>query len=239
MQIAGIPIWLWIVGVIAIGLWLKGRIKPKETEHKQISLEKEVYKDVKNLFNIASEKIALKYKYKLRIGYKVIGIITKAMIFNWDYKKPNPKLKLPKETEQIKQLVKGEEIITGKSFYAFVVYKDSFIGKIKHLFKLKGNYFFIDKDLITISSTDYLINPRSQFVRYLGIHIFSQEGKEIVSDIAFKLTLEKALEETVNFIPKLSFLETRLAKSVAKLREYTELEKKKYDQKIEKMIEDE
>jgi len=229
INLFGIPLWLILILFGLFCYWLYKRT-PKEEKYKEINLEKEVKKDVKNLFDISSLKMKGFKGNVLRIGYNIIGNVKEVIRYNWskDLKTLNPLIKLKKEIKDDQ-----EPYI----FYGFYVVNKGLKGSFQLLFG-RGKYFLVDNNLVELKNKEIIINPNSQFTKFLGVEIFSQKGSDVITDIAFKKTLEASLKEQVNFIPKMSFLETKQASRIAKYRELTKLEQEKYAKGLEKLVEE-
>jgi hypothetical protein len=231
LNIAGIPLWA-ILGLIVVIVYLFIlKNKPKEDKYRNIELRKEVRREIKQIFDVSEKNLG--YGKILCIGPTKIGFIYKMINYNWS--------KTLNSFTEIKTVaLQNEKPHTNlKSFYGFKVGRKGLLNRINILFGKGTKYYFVDANLVTFNPFEIVINPYSQYTDFIDVILFSQAGKEIIEDIAFKITLEKTLEAMVNHIPMMEYLEVNLAKTVAKYRELTKLEKEKYEGKIEKMVEDE
>jgi len=228
--ILGVPL-IILIGIVVFITWYLVKPKPKE-ELKHISLFKEVRKDMKELFSVAEEKLG--YGKTLSIGIQKIGYILKMINFNWRNVKGNPIKEL-----KLKALEKEKPQTSSKQFYGFKVCQKGFVNKaLANILGIGIKYYLIDKELCTINPFDVVINPLSQYTNYLGIMIFSNVGEQIISNVAYKKTLENTLEAMVNYIPKMSFIELQQSKFAGRLDKLTKLEKQKYKDRLENLIQE-
>jgi len=232
-NIAGIPI-IIIAGVIAFLFYFLYKPK-KEDQYRKISLSKEVKREIKQIFDISEENLG--YGKSLTIGPTKIGYIYKMINFNWsDIHKGNPTSEQEVKADELQKL-KPENI--QKQFYGFKVGKKGLVNKVMvNLFGKGTKYYFVDKELVTLNPLEVVINPYSQYVNFIDIIVFSEAGKGIISDIAFKLTLEQTLEDLLNYLPKMSYLELKQSKFAGKLDKLTEVESEKYKKRLETLTED-
>jgi len=100
---------------------------------------------------------------------------------------------------------------------------------------LGGNFFLIDKEFLIEPSKnqDFIIGEGTQFWKLAGISIFSEKGRKFVTDLVFKKIHEQVLEGELNFIPRMTYLEIRMAKTVEKGKLFTDLEKKRWSSQLE------
>jgi len=233
-----VPNYYLYIGIVAVVLIIiyknKERIfGKKEDEYTEINLEREINNEVKALFDISSKKI-FKQKKLLRVGYNPIGRVVRIMDFNWSEK-------LIKNANPLKQVGKKTLSIISpkvhiKSFYGFEIIKSNFLGKIKYIFGFGKFFFLVDKELITDNPSEYVINPNSQPNRYFkSIWIFSEAGKDALLNVADRITLTETLQALANFIPRMTYLETKTAKLILKAGKLADIEKEKYLGRIEKL----
>jgi len=225
-----------LVGVVILFIIIYKKRKQifgkKEKEYKEIILKDEITDEVKDILDVGGKKI-FKEKRLLRIGYNIIGRITRIVYFHWDEEKTLAKnIKANEELKRLKKEVEGKG--NKNNYFLFEVIKKSFFGKIKYFFGFGKKYYLVDIGFVTNSPSEYMITPYAQYIKYFGnVYVFSKEGKKIIMNLADKLTLEQVLQEQVNFVPRMTFLEVRTAKFSQKARELSEIESKKYQSRIE------
>ncbi len=230
-SILGIPIWL-ILGIIIFVITEFYKPK-KEEKYREISLTKEVRREMNELFKVAQENLG--HDKILSIGPIKVGNIVK--MINYNFKKEKPLKKRGRKPKEDKDKPKLKER-DGK-FYGFKVIKNDFISKVKARILDTGHKFYIvEQSLCQTGPFQVTINPYSQYTNFVDVMIFSEAGKEIIKDIAYKLTLENTLESMVNYVPKLSFLELAQSKFAGKMDKMNEMQRKQYDQRLEKMMSD-
>jgi hypothetical protein len=117
--------------------------------------------------------------------------------------------------------------------YCFKVRGTGIMSQVLAYFNFGLRYYLVDKDFVTQSAGEVIINPTAEHTNFLGVIIFSSKAREIVENIAFKINRENELEALINFLPKMEYLETSIAGQVAKLREKAEIEANKYKSQTE------
>lgn len=232
---------LVIIGIVILFIVIYKKRKQlfgkKEKEYKEIILKDEITEEVKDILDVGGKKI-FKEKRLLRIGYNIIGRITRIVKFHWDEEKTFVKnVKANKELQKLRDEVKGES--NKNNFFLFEIIKKGMFGKIKYFFGFGKKYYLVDLEFVTNSPSEYMITPYAQYIKYFGnVYVFSKEGKKVIMNLADKLTLEQVLQEQVNFVPRMTFLEVRTAKFSAKARELSAIEKEKYASRIEALEKD-
>ncbi len=143
---------------------------------------------------------------------------------------------------QILQKLRGKDQprsklrIRGKKFYLIEFYKDNVIGKIKFFIGWKPTYAVIDYTKVRESGDQFIIDLKTGYSYFLGVFVFSKSTKEYVTDLAYKETYQDILDELINYIPKINYLEVALAGVISKLRETYKLEKEKYSTRTDAVL---
>src|SRR3989304_321881 len=222
-----------LVAVVGIIFFLK-YIRGKEHAYKTQKLEKtvqEVMKDIMHTTGI-SQKNRL-----LRQGLIIIGKITTiAKVNYYPDVENNPHPKNKSKAELITEVQTPKDLsINPYEFIGFKVIGMDLLSKILALLGLGGNFFLIDKEFLIEPSKnqDFIIGEGTQFWKLAGISIFSEKGRKFVTDLVFKKIHEQVLEGELNFIPRMTYLEIRMAKTVEKGKLFTDLEKKRWSSQLE------
>jgi hypothetical protein len=226
--------------VIALVIINRKRWFGKVEKYKEIILSKEIEKEIKDLLEVSGNKI-FRERRNLRSGFNVIGRITRAVEFNWNLetdeaKNPKPVIKTTeqKDAEELRNEIAKED--PPNNFFLFEVMKNDIIGKIKFIFNKGMKYFLVDRQFIDESPLEYIINPSAQHIRYFGeVYIFSTMGKNIIMNLADKMTLQQVLQEQVNFVPRMTFLEVKTARFSQRARELASIEQNKYESRVENL----
>ncbi len=253
-EIGGLPSWAFIVGFFFLYQWVSQFIKMKQKEmdkFKRLDLYKKVKDNFKNaLAYFSFDAVGDEFQF-LRKGYTVIGIVSRITMISWPFKikdiikKEKDKTEDEVEDDFIKEIKKqvtrkkpdkSKAKTESKEFFLFETYPNSIIGKLMMKFKREGKYTIVDEDYIRHDGKNYIINPNAQFVEYLGIYIFSDKSKQIVSDVAFKIVKEQELDELVNFLPKMTYLELNQAKFSSKLDKISQMDRKKREEAIDRLV---
>ncbi len=242
-SIFGFPVWL-AVGLIVyvISEFYK---PPKEEQYRKISLVKEVRRELNELFKTSEETIG--QDKTLSIGPVRVGSILKMINLNKGNKiftklkkkkKKEPKEKEEKETKEIKKEEKPKKKPKEQpNFYGFKVVKNDIVSKLMAQILNKGyKVYLVEQSLCSIGPMDIVITPYSQYDNFIDVMIFSEAGKEIIMDIAYKLTLENTLEEMVNYVPKMSFLDSQQSKFAGRVDKMSDLEKQKYKDRLKSIL---
>jgi len=135
-----------------------------------------------------------------------------------------------KELIAAKEEAKNQKL---ESIYCFKIYGMGILNRLLAQFNYGMRYYLVDESFVNQTEGEVVINPTAEHTNFLGCIIFSNNAREIVENIAFKINRESELESFINFLPKMEYLETAIAGSVAKLREKAEIEANKYKSQTE------
>jgi hypothetical protein len=252
--IFNLPNWIVMVVLGLIALKVIASLKPKNKEYQRINLAKEVRKDLENKSKVFSNisRAGVKDKDIVRYGFSKIGYISRTALVYWKFEKDlkTGKVKLnfmatKKPTQVITEIIedgkikklkpkkesKTEDIL--KPFYLIAFHEYNTKGRISRAIKFRPKYMLVDINLVRLEADNIVIKENAQFNIYLDVFIFSELGKEVITDVAFKKNLELTLEEAVNYVPKQSFLETSVSHSVAKSKSEADIEKEKYKDHVQ------
>jgi hypothetical protein len=216
-KIYGIPIWFLVIITlfIFVVIYVKKNVKPKPFKKKV--LKEEVDKDFKEEF----KNTGFKVNKRLLLGFTTIGFALKQI----------NAVDLPKLVK-----IKGKLIYSkneGKNIIAFSKCKPNPISRFLALLGIRIKYVLVDEEYLRYDNNTVIINPSANHSTFCGVLIFSTKAKEITENIAYKINRENELEELINFIPKMSYLETNVSSKVAELREKADIEKEKYKGQVE------
>lgn len=217
-QIMGIqitPLIIFIAVCYGAYLLIKRLWKTKEPKFEKKEIKKEFKKENNELFS----SLSIKANKTLRLGYNTIGFVMEYVTF-----KEKPRLALIKGKLK---LVEDKTAIK-KDILGLKVRNNNILWWLLSKLGIGIKYYFIDKDLTTDSDNEIIINQNAEFTIFNGVTIFSNQAREVVENIAFKINREAELEELINYIPKMNYLETTTSQIVARLREKAEIEKEKY-----------
>jgi len=106
----------------------------------------------------------------------------------------------------------------------------------------KGNEkIIVDAEFLTFDPVKnvFQINENINMWKFAEVWVTSETGKEFITDIAWKRSLEMQTEETMNLAKKTTYLEMRMAKKSELMEKATQLEQEKYKQYTKKAILDE
>lgn len=245
IPLTDIPIvYIIIFGFIIIGVFLYFRKQgSKEESFKRMSIYKSIKANSEKLCDIAEEDYGL--GRNLKIGARDIGRVITAVYFNWytditkdDIKEPeflkqiSENLKTNNALEKLKALVvdnTNNKTRVAVPFYLFKVSGSGFVAALFARLGLGVKYYYVDKTLVSFSPFDIVINPNCSPTPFLDVVIFSEAGREVITDMAFKLSLENVLDELLNYTKKQTWLEVKQAENAAGLDVLAaaEIEKKK------------
>lgn len=248
-----IPNWLLIAIVIIVIVLIIKLIKGKDKGFKKRDLKKEVKSKFKLLFKTFGMDRKITTNDQLRIGFNLVGRIKRACNYYWvEYSEIAEKGR-GKDTKKLKLSAKEmliiEEMTSGKKekkkrrynrklheFYTFEVYKDNLFGKIRYLLNWNPEFFLINSRFVEINANVFQVDALAQYSNFLNVWIFSELGREIVENIAYKISRETELEEMINFMPKQTYVETATAQVVARAREKAKIEKEKYSSQRDDLL---
>lgn len=228
-----------VVGVVGFIIWLFTS-KEKEAKFKPVDLKKEIRKDFDNLFSLSGQNIG--FGKNLYIGSVFVGFVLKQIHLNY-YKTLANTVKINvlkkkinnKEAEEI--IDKNNADLKPTKFLAYRTCGKSFIARLlANLLGVGVKIFLVDKSLIKETETAYIINPYSQPERFLGVHIYSRIGYNVIENMSYKIQAEQKLDAMVNFIPRLTWLEVEQAKGKAKLDAMEEIFAKKRKEQLEQIV---
>ncbi len=219
--------------------WTRNKTEP----FKRVELDKEIKRDFDFLYDSFSTPIDKPINAGLISLGHAIGYVNifydKALSWPKNIKSNKQLLFLMKEqaknkaTKEEKNIKLKTPIRETEHLYCFKLCGSSPVKKtLARLFNFNTRYIMINKDLVKISN-QINIDPNIQPIRYYDIIIYSKTARNYIENIAFKLTRKEELEEIANEIHKIKYLELKLARSVARLREKALIEKEKYRGQIE------
>jgi len=222
---------IWALAVVAVIGFLIWRYygKRKAESLPTVDLEKETKRTLKLFLDI---KPILKKGF-LRQGVHVIGRIVKYTVINW--KIPKAIYDTKSETKKIKSIEYGDD----QEFLLLAVCK---AGLIPRFFAFLGfwSFFLVDREAMgnfenLELAQDFIVREKAQFWNMHGCNYLSGFGKEFITEVAHKISHELGLQTYVSFTPRMTYLEVRQAKTAEKAKLFTELEKKRWASKLEKL----
>lgn len=237
-----------IVGIIIL-VWKR---KPKEDHFKKISLKKLMNEEMKHIFSVQAETLG--FGKQLRRGSYKIGKVLKSVFYSTSdlkllklkelhNKKSNKDvgiMDLEEETEEeTNKTEKSKKPEQFREFYAFKTCRNFIIFRLLARYLNVGTrYFIVDKDLITESLNDYVIDIKHSFVNFLGITVFSLPGRSLVESLVFKIGREQDLEEMINFYEKMIYASEKNSSDSATIKLMSELKKKREKDSRESLLQD-
>ena len=247
------PNWLLIAIVIFIIVFIIKLLKGKDKGFRKRDLKKEVKANMNKLFKTFGMDRKLSTNDQLRIGFNLVGRIKRACNYYWvDYQEIAEKGKGKDKKElklSAKEMLVIEAIVSGKKtkrkkkyrrtlyeFYTFEVYKDNLFGKIRYLLNWNPEFFLIKSEFVDVTGNIFHADSLVQYSNFLNVWVFSKMGRDVIEDIAYKISREIELEEMINFMPKQTYVETSTAQMVAKSREKAKIERDKYSSQRDDLI---
>lgn len=235
---ANIPLIAVIGIVIAFIVWYFFMRGSTESKYKPVVLEKEIHNDLNEVFKLTQEPIG--YGKTLYIGSRQAGFVMKSIYVNFFKTKGKTNIKRTiNVTKLTKKHPSTKEVLDTKGmkiFYGFRVCGRSKVERfLANFFDIGTRIFLVDKDIVDETESTYNINPYSKPTRYFGVWIYSNAGKLVVDEIAFKVNQQQMLDSMVNYLPKLSFHELEQSKSKAQLDIFEEMQKQKRKDQLEQI----
>jgi hypothetical protein len=225
-QFLGIPV-IFIIAIFIALLVFVWKHKPKQKEFKKKELEKEVKKDNELEYNTLGFNLPKKY---LCYGYNRIGWVLSYLPYN-----QLPKMVLKRKFRS-KLMIASEEAeknIPKERIIGLKVCKPNKLYRALAKFNIGIKYYLVDERYLTQTPQEIIINPSASHSIYLNVVIFSTKAKDIIENIAYRISRTEELEELINFLPKQTYLETGVSGLMAKMREKATIEKEKYKGQIE------
>lgn len=230
---------LLIIGGVGIfiAIILIALLKKRKPEHKRIDLSKVVKKDFDGLYNVFYEKV----NKRMMQGFNKVGYCIGMFEMLWD--------STTDLQTQIKAMAKGkkrnylknmleEERKDNKNIKKLLVIRYTgrkatqiLLGKLN----IKYSYMLVPEEYVKYHSKELEIKGAVSKDEYLGIIYFSKSGRDIIENIAYKVSRSEELTELADYVPKQNYLEKTTAESVAKAREKANIEKEKYKGQVEAM----
>lgn len=226
------------VGFVIFLFWIVSKYSKSEDKFKPIVLEKEIKKDFNEVFKLTQEPVG--YGKTLYIGSRQAGFVMKSIYVNFYIKKDKPELKrtanvtkLIKKHPSVKEVMNTQE---AKIFNGFKVCGKSRVSRfLANFFDIGTRIFLVDKEIVTETESTYNVNPYSTPQLYFGIWIYSNIGRKLVDEIAYKVNQMQMLDSMVNYLPKLSFHELEQSKQKAQFDIFEEMQKKKRKEQLEEI----
>lgn len=229
---AGVPIWFLLLcaGIVMVFIYLYEKKKPKDEKYKQIDLEREIKRDLKETFELTKENIG--YGKRLYIGSRLAGFVLKAITLNYYEEDLGKSLKKKKITEKFPEATQVTEEVAPKTIlYGFEVCGKSRLNRaLANLLGLGVSTYLVDKDLVKEQETTFNVNPYSQPTKYLSAWIFSKYGQGFLENLTYKFADEQKLQKFVNWLPELTYFEHNQAKQNETLNMMEEVNKAKRDE---------
>lgn len=198
-------------------------------KYKRISLEQEIKKELDFLYNQFSNPVnRLCYA-----GMVKMGVIMGEFPVYWD-SSVSFIMNLKRNRQFEKYIRKHGEVQPDvKEFKCFKIHKSGRFNRIKALLGFGTSYHLVPNKLIT-SNKDYIvldshINPSTLY----KVVIYDKSGRDLIENMAYKMSRQEELEELVNYIPKSAYLETSVSGAVARDREKAQIEREKYKGQVE------
>ena len=253
--IAGVPLWACLIGAGFIGLTIYEWMKKQQADQgpPRISLHKAVkvhFKEQLDTFHLNLQEGST-----LSHGTNFLGYIKRMTLIQWPFTKEfleksmghntdvttTPEQRENTVLDDIKGVVtkKTKKIevsdLIKRDFFLFEVGGNSIIDKITSLFKKTGTLVLVDEIFLRHDTKEFIINNSTQNDPYAGIIVFSEEGRQIVKNIAFKIQDETALEEYMNTMTKLAYFELKNASFSSRLREINSLSQQDREKQVDRM----
>lgn len=213
--IAEIMAWLsvnWLFIMVVIGgfaaiIWYFGKPKGEE-KYKKLDIEKEIKRHLAATFSLTEENIG--YGKTLYIGSRNAGFILKSIYIN-QYEKLTDTVRIAKlkaQADYAKEFIEesNKDLTVMHKMMGFQVCKKGRISQILAQLGFGVEYFLIEVSLVSETETSFNINPYSQPIKSCGVWIFSNTGRVMVDEIAYKISDEQRLETLINTIPRSLFL---------------------------------
>ncbi|MGQ4876136.1 MAG: hypothetical protein ACP6IY_18880 [Promethearchaeia archaeon] len=203
------PIGWFIIAIIVILLiYLKKIRQPDYFKEEKLSdvLEE---KFIKKLEIIKSQK-----KYKdLKRGSDTIGKILRCA--TW-------------ETKNKKNIIK---------FYLFEIGSKNLIEqKIQKFLRIKIKLFIVPANLVNFKNGYFCIEELSDINVFGNICFISSVAKKYIENLAWAKAREDELEENINYAKKVSYYSMRQSLGIERLEKLAELQRKKWEAKIEDLV---
>ncbi len=225
---------IWVLAVVAVIGFLIWRFFGKGDKFGMPSVD--LTKETKRQLRLMLDIKPIFTKAKLRQGIHHIGNIVKYTMINWKVPKPTYKKRTSADDEkQISGIEYGED----KEFLLLAVSKRGLISKLMSFLGF-WSFFLVDRESISnfddlAYSQDFIIKEKAQFWNMHGCNYLSGKGKEFITEVAHKVSNELNLQTYVSFTPRMTYLEVRQAKTAEKAKLFTDLEKKRWASKLERL----
>lgn len=208
-QVAGVPLPAILVFLVVIFMLLPKR---KGETYRKVPLAKQVKSEMAEMFKTSEQNMGI--GRKLMIGANKVGVILKMIDYN----------------RGIKTL---DDIAGENSFYAFKVCKSNPVSRGLAQLGIGVKYYLVDKKYCRETAQEIVISPYTQFSNFIDVMVFSEEGKDVIKDIAYKITLENTLESVANYIPKMESLEVSQARFAGKMDIMDKITEERMKRKVE------
>ena len=229
----GVPVWgiimVAILGAFIFFILLKlTEGKKKDEPFKPIDIQKALQDNITHMTNIF-----MKYIDKpLVSNLNTLAHIYSGMPIYWNDQKD-----LKENLMESMKIANNKEEFKGKTFYLLKISKPGIFNKALGKFLNYGKTFIlVDNDLLTFYPKEVILKSTiTPSPPYFGITIFSDEGKEYVESIVWKIANEQFMGEVVNYIKKQTYIETHQAKTMEELDGMTKLRKEAKKDAIEEL----
>lgn len=234
---SNLPLIAIAVIVVAVIIWYFTKDN-KESKFKPVVLEKEIKKDFNEVFKLTQEPIG--YGKTLYIGSRQAGFVMKSIYVNFYMANEKPLLKRSVNvTKLVKKHPSVNEVMEKKNmkiFHGFRVCGRSRISRfLANFFDIGTRIFLVDNEIVEETESTYNVNPYSTPQLYFGVWIYSNVGKKLVDEIAYKVNQMQMLDSMVNYLPKLSFHDLEQSKQKAQFDIFEEMQKKKRKEQLEEI----
>lgn len=225
---------IWVLAVVAVFGFLAWRFMAKRKGSGMPTVD--LTKETKRILKLMLEIKPILKKGFLRQGIHEIGSIVKYTVVNWKAPKAVYEKKSP--DDDIKKL-KAIQYGNDQEFLLLAVTKRGLISKFMGFLGF-WNLFLVDREAFVNydelpNAQDFIIKEKAQFWNMHGCNYLSGVGKHFITEVAHKVSHELGLQTYVSFTPRMTYLEVRQAKFAEKAKLVTDLEKKRWSSKLERL----
>lgn len=235
---------IWLIIALLGGAFIVYHFffKGKEKQIKRVSLEKTIIEDLDLLYKTFGIGMNLELSTGLATIGHVLGYIniffdpTKTQFQNLNANK-QLKLFVKKESEKVKSKDQNDNKEKPQFIEELYLFKACGTGRFDKilalLFDRGTKYYLIKKDLVKFNHYQVVINPYGEPDTYYKLIVYGKAAKLKIDSIAYKVALQNTLEELVNYIPKMNYLEVDIGGAIAKMREKAIIQKGMYEGQLE------